>query len=162
MRCAPKQVNGVLRGKSIAAAGVPQIRRYLRHTTAAAIRESPADSGDALPPPWLATVRTSWFDPQAAALISAPVTLTTPLVRLTIGTAIGFPRAFSVRAMSSLSISSRVDLVNSSTSAAVRPVVGMGSSTAGTRSGPAQTKRGGGGGGDRQGATHLCRGCVQS
>lgn len=46
-----------------------------------------------------------------------------------VGTAIGRPRAFSVRLMSSLSMSSRVDWVSSSTSAEVRFVVGMGRKT---------------------------------
>lgn len=45
------------------------------------------------------------------------------------GTAIGCPRAFSVRLVSSLSISSRMARVSSSTSAAVRLVVGMGAKT---------------------------------
>lgn len=45
------------------------------------------------------------------------------------GMAIGCPRAFSVRLMSSLSISSRVERVSSSTSADVRLVVGIGART---------------------------------
>lgn len=49
------------------------------------------------------------------------------------GTAIGWPRAFSVRLMSSLSISSRVSRVSSSTSAGVRLAVGMGAKTVNRR-----------------------------
>lgn len=46
------------------------------------------------------------------------------------GTAIGWPRAFSVKLMSSLSMTSRVERVSSSTSAVVRLVVGIGARTA--------------------------------
>lgn len=51
-----------------------------------------------------------------------------PLVELVIeaGTAMGWPRAFAVTVTSSLSINSRVVRVSSSTSAAVRPLVGIG------------------------------------
>lgn len=45
------------------------------------------------------------------------------------GMAIGWPRAFSVKLMSSLSISSRVSRVSSSTSAVVRLAVGIGAKT---------------------------------
>ena len=57
-------------------------------------------------------------------LISTPVALT---VSAEMG--IGCPLTSAVRLMSSFSIRSRVVLVSSSTSAGVRPVVGMGSST---------------------------------
>lgn len=43
-----------------------------------------------------------------------------------VGTAMGWPRAFAVRVMSSLSMSSRVVRVSSSTSAAVKFLVGIG------------------------------------
>ncbi len=67
---------------------------------------------------------------QAATRMSTPVALTAPFdLLVATGVAVDRPRALSVRAMSSLSIRSRVVLVSSSTSAAVRPVVGIGSRT---------------------------------
>jgi hypothetical protein len=64
----------------------------------------------------------------AATLRSLPVTLATPL-ECCAEIAEVLPLASSVTEMSSLSMSSRVDLVSSSTSAVVRPLVGMGSKT---------------------------------
>lgn len=63
-----------------------------------------------------------------AQCLSIPVAVAELLSKVA-GMAMGRPRAFSVRAMSSLSIVSRVARVSSSTSAGVRPLVGMGSST---------------------------------
>ena len=85
-----------------------------------------------VPPPFLAgfLFSTSAFLAEhiycAAPLVSMAELL--PLVELVIeaGTAMGWPRAFAVTVTSSLSISSRVVRVSSSTSAAVRPFVGIG------------------------------------
>lgn len=76
----------------------------------------------------------------------------TPLA-LIVDAAMGasWPRVVYVRLMISLSMSSRVLLHSSSTSAGVRPVVGIGSSTANILS-PAHAHNYGGN------LTHLCRG----
>ena len=63
------------------------------------------------------------------SVASAPLALTTPAPPLDDGMAMGLLCAFEERATSSFNITSLVERVNSSTSADVRPVVGIGSRT---------------------------------
>jgi len=64
-------------------------------------------------------------------LVSVPVVIEAaePFDLASTGTGMGCPWASAVRAVISFSMRSRVDSVSAGTSSAVRPVVGMGSST---------------------------------